>query len=49
MREAFAADPAHGRAGRSAPARLKRALRHADAAGLPVPDLGEIAARHGVT
>ena len=48
MLEAFRADPAHGCAGRSAPARLKRALDHADAAGLAVPTLREIAARHGV-
>jgi hypothetical protein len=48
MLEAFAADPAHGCAGRSAPARLARALRHADEAGLVVPSLREIAVRHGV-
>ncbi len=44
MLEAFAADPAHGCAGRSAPARLRRALEHADTAGLAVPVLRRIAA-----
>lgn len=39
MLEAFAGDPAHGCAGRSAPARLARALAHADAFGLAVPTL----------
>lgn len=39
MLEAFAGDPAHGCTGRSAPARLARALQHADAAGLTVPVL----------
>lgn len=47
--EAIQADLNHGCAGRTAPARLSRALHHADAAGLPVPTLREIAARHGVT
>lgn len=46
--EAVAADPAHGCAGRSAPARLKRALHHADAAGLAIPTLRRIAAGHGI-
>ncbi len=46
--EAIEADLNHACAGRSAPARLTRALHHADAAGLPVPTLREIAARHGV-
>ena len=41
--EAFRADPQHRCAGRSAPARLARALAHADAAGLPVPTLRQIA------
>jgi ketopantoate reductase len=45
MLEAFAADPAHACAGRTAPARLARALAHADAAGLAVPTLRQIAAR----
>ncbi len=39
MLEAFAGDPGHGCTGRSAPARLSRALQHADAAGLAVPTL----------
>ena len=39
MLEAFAGDPGHGCTGRSAPARLARALQHADAAGLAVPNL----------
>jgi hypothetical protein len=45
MLRAFAGDPNHGCMGRSAPARLARALRQADAAGLAVPRLREIAAR----
>jgi hypothetical protein len=44
MVEAIDADPAHGATGRSAPARLARAIGHADAAGLDVPRLREIAA-----
>lgn len=47
--EAIEADLNHGCAGRSAPARLTRALHHADAAGLAVPALREIAARHGLS
>lgn len=43
MIEAFDADPDHGATGRSAPARLARALRHADEAGLDVPALRRIA------
>lgn len=39
MLEAFEGDPAHGCMGRSAPARLARALAHADEAGLAVPTL----------
>lgn len=39
MLEAFEGDPIHGCTGRSAPARLARALQHADAAGLAVPTL----------
>jgi hypothetical protein len=46
--EAIAADPHHGCAGRSAPLRLKRALHHADAAGLAIPELRRIAAAHGI-
>lgn len=45
--EAIQADPAHGCAGRSAPARLARALAHADAAGLGVPLLRRIALEQG--
>jgi len=44
MLEAFDGDPDHGCMGRSAPARLTRALLQADAAGLEVPRLREIAA-----
>jgi hypothetical protein len=44
---AFAADSAHQCTGRSAPARLARALGHADAAGLAVPKLREIQAGLG--
>lgn len=39
MLEAFAGDSEHGCTGRSAPARLARALQHADAHGLSVPTL----------
>ena len=39
MLEAFDGDPQHGCTGRSAPARLKRALGHADSFGLAVPTL----------
>lgn len=42
MLEAFEGDPQHGCMGRSAPARLKRALGFADEAGLDVPTLREI-------
>ena len=45
MLEAFEGDPDHGCMGRSAPARLARALQQADAAGLEVPRLREIASR----
>lgn len=44
MLEAFDADPTHACAGRSAAARLKRALAHADAFGLAVPTLRALAA-----
>lgn len=44
MVEVFDADPQHGCRGRSAPDRLKRNLAFADAAGLSVPKLREIAA-----
>jgi ketopantoate reductase len=45
MLAAFDGDPDHKCMGRSAPARLARALQQADAAGLAVPRLREIAAR----
>ncbi|MDO9225152.1 MAG: hypothetical protein Q8M09_16355 [Pseudomonadota bacterium] len=48
MLEAFEADPQHGCAGRSAPARLKRVLQHADAAALAVPTLRRLAESSGV-
>jgi len=44
MLEAFKGDPDHRCTGRSAPARLARALQQADAAGLAIPRLREIAA-----
>ena len=44
MLEALDGDPQHGCMGRSAPARLRRALEQADLAGLNVPKLREIAA-----
>ncbi len=44
LERAFAADPDHGTMGRSAPARLARALGHADDHGLDVPTLRRIAA-----
>jgi len=43
MLAAFDGDPEHGCMGRSAPARLARALSIADEAGLEVPDLRRIA------
>jgi ketopantoate reductase len=45
MLTAFEGDPEHRCTGRSAPARLSRAIRQADDAGLDVPGLREIAAR----
>jgi hypothetical protein len=48
LREAIDADPGHVCAGRSAPARLTRAVHHADAAGLAVPALRRIAAAQGI-
>jgi len=42
MMEAIEADPDHKCTGRSAPARLQRALKHADQAGLAAPKLHEI-------
>lgn len=43
MLEAFDGDPGHGCTGRSAPARLARAIGHADALGLAVPTLRSLA------
>jgi hypothetical protein len=43
MLEAFNGDPQHGCTGRSAPARLARAIGHADAFGLAVPTLRALA------
>jgi ketopantoate reductase len=45
MLTAFEGDPEHRCMGRSAPARLARAIRQADDAGLDVPRLREIATR----
>jgi len=47
MLQAFAGDPEHKCMGRTAPARLKRALAIADGAGLAVPTLRRIAAKAG--
>ncbi|MCA1978765.1 MAG: hypothetical protein LDL19_05955 [Thiobacillus sp.] len=44
MLEAFAGDPEHQCMGRSAPARLQRALAHADRHGLQLPTLRSLAA-----
>jgi len=44
MVDAFDGDPAHQCMGRSAPARLQRALDHAEEHQLEVPSLAEIAA-----
>lgn len=46
MLAAFAGDPDHQCMGRSAPARLARALAHADAHGLAVPTLRDIQAQN---
>lgn len=45
MLMAFDGDPDHKCMGRSAPARLERALKQADAAGLTIPKLREIHAQ----
>lgn len=45
MAQAFEADPAHRCTGRSAPARLARALRQAERAGLAVPALRSLQER----
>ena len=47
MLMAFDGDPEHRCMGRSAPARLARALQQADSAGLEIPKLREIAAVTG--
>lgn len=44
MEEAIAGDPEHKATGRSAPARLARALQHAAAGGIATPQLAAIAA-----
>jgi ketopantoate reductase len=46
LEAAVSADPEHGAKGRSAPARLKRALAHAEAHGLEVPRLKALAKAH---
>lgn len=46
LSEAFKGDPKHGCMGRSAPARLTRALNLADQAGIEVTKLREIANKH---
>lgn len=46
MAEAFAADPGHQCTGRSAPARLRRLLEQARAAGLRLPTIERIAREH---
>jgi len=48
FQEAINADLCHACAGRTAPARLTRAVHHADAAGLAVPTLRRIAAAQGI-
>jgi hypothetical protein len=48
LQEAINADLCHACAGRAAPARLKRALHHADAADLAVPALRRIATAQGI-
>lgn len=48
MLRAFAGDPDHQCMGRSAPARLQRALAHADQYDLPVPLLRQIQAEHAM-
>lgn len=46
LKQAFAGDPQHKNMGRSAPARLARALGFASEAGLDVPTLQKIAEKH---
>jgi hypothetical protein len=47
MLQAFDGDPEHKCMGRSAPARLQRALELADDASLAVPHLRKIQNEHG--
>ncbi|MFA9460389.1 hypothetical protein [Thiohalorhabdus methylotrophus] len=49
MAEAMLADPEHGNTGRSAPARLARAIGYADEAGLEVPKLRALAKEHAAS
>jgi len=49
MEAAIAGDPEHKATGRSAPARLARALEHAAEAGIDTPQLAAIAERSDVT
>ena len=49
MLQAFDGDPDHQCMGRSAPARLQRALQHAERHGLEVPTLQEIASGQAAT
>lgn len=49
MLQAFDGDPEHKCMGRSAPARLQRALQHAERLGLEVPTLQEIASGQAAT
>jgi len=46
VERAVASDPEHGAKGRSAPARLKRAIAHADEHGVDVPKLKALAKKH---
>ncbi len=46
VERAVASDPEHGAKGRSAPARLKRAIAHAEAHGIDVPKLKALAKAH---
>jgi ketopantoate reductase len=48
MEAAIAGDPDHGATGRSAPARLARALHNAAHAGIATPQLAAIAAEHNI-
>jgi len=46
VERAVASDPEHGAKGRSAPARLKRAIAHAEEHGIDVPKLKALAGEH---